>query len=269
MKKRQLKNLHKDEIEEIEQELVKKRKITVKNKSYMANKKILFKRDYTLTPKQKELVSLILDNDCKIVVIEGPPGAAKTFTSIYASLKLLENKDIDKIFLTKPIVQVGDALGFLPGTKEEKINPYLESFISNFETIIEPQSLSYLMDNVIEFKIAQYMRGANYKNMVLIVDEMQNFSIKELMTITTRLNSGSKIIFCGDTRQSDINKKFVAIDHFKNILGYGGSDVCNTVPHVKFFKFTNEDILRDPILSIIVDNYDNMQKFLPDSKNNS
>lgn len=166
-------------------------------------------------------------------------------------------------------------MGFLPGTKEEKINPYLESFLTNFETILEPGSVGNLMNqNEIEFKIVQYMRGANYKNIVLIVDEVQNFSIKELMTIVTRLNKGSKIIFCGDTRQNDINKKMVAIEHFKKILGYeadilSSSNNCKPVPSVKFFKFKNEDILRDPILSIIVENYDNMEPYLPQSKNNS
>lgn len=262
MRKRHLGNLDKDSLEEIESAINEKRIIKIKPTNNMANKKVVFKKDFSLTKKQKDLVETILDNETRIVVIEGPPGSAKTFTSIYGALKLYENKEIDKIYLTKPIVQVGDALGHLPGTKEEKVNPYLESFMTNFESILEGTSLTNIQNNNdIEFKIVQYMRGCNYKNMILIVDEMQNFSIKELMTIVTRLSKDSKIIFLGDIRQNDINKKYVGVTHFKKVL--------ENVKGVSFFKFANEDILRDPILVQIVENYDRLMLEMPESKNNA
>ncbi len=262
MKKRQLKLLDQDTLEDIDKAMNEERKITFKIKDSMAKKKPIFKKDYTLTDKQKNLVRIILDKENKVTVITGPPGTAKTFSASYAALKLYDSSEVQKIYLTKPIVQAGTNLGYLPGTKDEKVEPYMESFISTFETILDSNSLTSIMSaNDIEFKIPQFMRGVNYKDMIMIVDEFQNFSIKELMTIITRLNKGCKIVFCGDTNQNDIDKKYVAVNFFKKIL--------QNVEGVNFFEFEKSDILRDPILIKIIDNYEKYQSEAPESKNNA
>jgi len=227
----------------------------------MAKKKLIFKKDYSLTDKQKDLVRIILDPENKIIVIQGAPGTSKSWSACYAALKLYENNEVEKILLTKPIVPVGDDIGFLPGSKEDKTFPHMESFISNFEDILDSKSLVDIQNaDHLEFKIVQFIRGSTIKNKVFIVDEIQNFSIKELMTIITRIGKGSKLILCGDTMQNDINRKLVCVNFLCE-------KVLKDVKGVAFFNFEKSDILRDQILIDICNNFEKYYDERPDSKN--
>jgi len=175
--------------------------------------------------------------------------SSKTFTAVYAALKLYAEKKIDKIILTKPIQESGEKLGFLPGTVSEKIDPFMESFISNAQKMIDPQSLGFLISsNIIEFRPLAYMRGATFDNCIMILDEAQNCDFRQLMLFITRMGQGSKVVITGDVSQYDIAKNRVALPAFIELI----QDIKGVSKHV----FDETDIVRSKILQDVVKCYE-------------
>jgi phosphate starvation-inducible PhoH-like protein len=208
--------------------------------------------DVRLTESQLAFYHKIMDND--IVVATGPAGTSKTFTACYAALKLLERGEIDKIYLTKPIQESGEKLGFLPGEVDDKIGPYMESFLNNMCEIADGFEIGNLIVNKqIEFKPLTYMRGTGYKNCVMILDEAQNCDMRKLMLYVTRMGRGSKMVIAGDVSQYDIEKKKIALPAFasKILVGCGA-------PNIAHHAYTKEDIVRNPILIAITDQYERL-----------
>lgn len=205
--------------------------------------------DFKLTKKQTELIETIKKN--KIITVTGPPGTSKTFVACYAAVQLFLSGGCSKIIISKPteVLSGTKDLGFLPGTLEDKIQVYAESFFDAFEEILEARDFKALWEaGVIEFKPAQFLRGRTLKNAVIIIDEYQNFDIKALKSIVTRLGRGSTMVFMGDTKQNDVNKKYVAIEAFNAILD--GLKKCAS------FTFEKQDIVRDPLLIDIIDRFE-------------
>lgn len=201
-----------------------------------------------LTPKQHELYKAIRNNT--ITLVQGPAGTAKTFIACYSALSLLADKKIDKIILTKPIQEAGgEVIGLLPGSIQEKTDVYMNSYFSNIEKIIGKQSLSFLrtIEDIIVSPIS-YMRGSTFNDCIMIADEAQNMTMKQLMLWITRLGKNSKAVLMGDISQYDIKKKdskfLDFIDMIKDVEGVGE------------FKFLREDIVRNKILIEIVDKYE-------------
>jgi phosphate starvation-inducible PhoH-like protein len=201
-----------------------------------------------LTEKQYELFNGI--KDARIISIVGPPGTSKTFTACFAAVKALQKGEVKRIVLVKPLETSGEDLGFLPGTEKDKIAPFFESFMDNLIEMVDPKTLKMWIDNgTIKMQPIAYMRGRTFKNSFIICDEMQNADIKQLMTTITRFGQGSKIAIIGDSRQNDINEKYVALEFFINkILGEH--------EQIFHFRFQREDIVRDPLLIKIIDNYE-------------
>lgn len=225
---------------------------------------IKFKKDIKLTAKQKQLVELIKNN--KIVIATGPAGTAKTFCAAYAACKLFaEDKDIHRIIITKPTEIVGDtALGYTPGSLEEKLGVYTENFNDVFEDILEPGILNgMIIGKEIQYKAPQFVRGRTFKNSVIIVDEFQSFDIHQLMALVTRMGKGhTKIVLCGDIKQNDINKKYVAVNLIKEII--------KDLPETAQFEFSKEDNMRDPLVQMIVERFEQLEaegKITPNKKN--
>ncbi len=222
-------------------------------------------KDVVLTKKQKQVIDLINSNT--ITVITGPAGTAKTFCAAYASLKLMEkaNTEYYKLILTKPTEIVGDTgLGFTPGTLEEKLAIYMENFNDVFDDIITSDTLKQMVSaQEIIYKAGQFVRGRTFKNSIVIVDEFQNFDIKALMAIATRIGkSNCKYIFCGDIKQNDISKKYVALNLFRKIL--------EDLPGVAQFEFEDGDNMRHPLVQMIVKRYEQMEQeglITPNKKN--
>jgi phosphate starvation-inducible PhoH-like protein len=220
--------------------------------------------EFDLTNKQKQLMRLINKN--KIITVTGPPGTSKTFISCFTAVDALLKGDYERIILSKStdVLSGTKELGHLPGTLDEKLQVYIESFLDNFYEMLIPSHFKKLWDNkIIEFKPAQFMRGRSLKNSFIIIDEFQNFDIKTLKSIVTRLGKGSKMIFLGDSKQNDINKKYLAADKFQEILR--GIDGCDE------FKFTREDIVREQILIDIIDRFEEFEDNdnLTPTKNNT
>lgn len=213
-----------------------------------------------LTDRQLELYKGM--EDAVITTVTGPPGTAKSFVSLYYAVKLLKRGEAKKIILVKPIETSGEDIGFLPGTQQDKIQPYLNSFLDNLKEMVDGPYMKQLFDSgIIEFVPVAFMRGRTFKNTVIVADECQNLDVKQLMTMVTRLGENSSMVIIGDTNQNDISRRYVALDYFiKNILGED--------PSIFNFKFERADIVRHPLLIKITDNYEKAQERgdMPDTK---
>ena len=204
-------------------------------------------RNVILTPSQKNFMKSIIDN--KVTVCYGPAGTSKTFTACYSALRLYAEGKIDRIILTKPIQESGEKLGHLPGTVEEKIDPFMESFISNMAKMIGEEATGFLIgQNKIEFRPLAYMRGATFDNAIMILDEAQNADFRQLLLFITRMAKTSKVVISGDVSQYDIAKNKVALPDFSKMI--------EKIEGVGTFIFKKEDIVRDPLLIKIQDEYD-------------
>jgi phosphate starvation-inducible PhoH-like protein len=207
---------------------------------------------FELTKKQKSLITIMHDN--KIITVTGPPGTSKTFIACYAAIQALMSGKCKQIVLSKPteILSGTKDPGALPGSIEEKMSVYAESFFDAFDEILDKKDFKHLWtDKIIEFKPAQYLRGRTIKYSFIIIDEFQNFDIKALKSIVTRLGRNSTIVFMGDTRQNDINKKYVAVDAFNEII--------KPIKGCAIFSFERSDIVREKILIDIVDRFEQFE----------
>jgi phosphate starvation-inducible PhoH-like protein len=186
-----------------------------------------------------------------LTVCTGPAGTAKTFVACYAALDALREGTQKKIILARPAVEAGENLGFLPGTIDEKIAPYMQGYISNMEKILSSsEKLKLLVSKkVIEMEPLAFMRSQTFDDTVLILDEAQNADLRQIMLVVTRMGKNSQIIICGDITQWDIkNRRKDLLNFYEKVAS--GVEGCSE------FKFTREDIVRNPILVKLTDNYD-------------
>jgi phosphate starvation-inducible PhoH-like protein len=216
---------------------------------------------------QKVLINGIKENH--VTICTGPAGCGKTYLACYQSLVELKSESpINKIIIVKSVTTLkNEEIGFLKGSLSEKMEPFIYSFIKNFEKIVGVELIKSLMeDNAIETLPIAYMRGINIDNAIVIIDETQNISIENIRTILTRLGENSKMIFLGDIKQIDIkNKKDSALSFLvKNF---------NNIEGINIVEFNNDDIIRHPLIKKIehifteLENKDEInQKKLPTNK---
>lgn len=200
-----------------------------------------------LRQSQQRYVQQILEND--ITFCQGPAGTSKTFTACYVALKLLAEKKIKTIILCKPIQEAGEKLGFLPGDIGEKIDPYMQSYISNLTKIAGHVITNQLVESeIIQFRPLAFMRGDTFDDSLMILDEAQNATFKQLMLFVTRMGKGSKVIVTGDVSQYDIAKNNIGLEKF--------TDIMEGVRGIGTHKFNQNDIVRAKILIDVVKRYD-------------
>tara|TARA_R110002095_G_scaffold57640_1_gene49483 strand:+ start:199 stop:906 length:708 start_codon:yes stop_codon:yes gene_type:complete len=200
-----------------------------------------------LRQSQQRYVQQILEND--ITFCQGPAGTSKTFTACYVALKLLAEKKIKTIILCKPIQEAGEKLGFLPGDVGEKIDPYMQSYISNLIKIVGHAITNQLVESeIIQFRPLAFMRGDTFDDSLMILDEAQNATFKQLMLFVTRMGKGSKVIVTGDVSQYDIAKNNIGLEKF--------TDIMEGVRGIGTHKFNENDIVRAKILIDVVKRYD-------------
>lgn len=216
-------------------------------KTSLFNKDDFNKLRIELTTKQHELYKLIRNKI--FTIVRGPAGSAKTFVACYTALGLLADKKVEKIIITKPIVEAGEQIGILPGDLSQKTDVYMKSYISTFEKILGKfLSDTLFASGVIEINFLAYMRGDTFDNSVMILDECQNVKMSQLMLWITRLGKESKAIMCGDVSQYDIehrDAKFLTFIEF-----------CKGMEDVGDFEFGREDIVRNKFLIEITDRYE-------------
>ena len=202
-----------------------------------------------LTEKQTQLLKIIFDNDSKIIFISGPAGTSKTYVAIYGALQLYNMNNERGITYVRTIAESGEkSLGALPGEMAEKINPYMMPMNEKLDELLIPGQASALKEkDIIKGMPINYLRGASWRDEIVIADESQNFTFKELTTLMTRLGEGSKLIICGDPMQSDINGKSGFADMYSIF-----NDEESKEKGIHTFHFGAEDIKRSEILKYVI-----------------
>lgn len=177
------------------------------------------------TKNQIDLVDAIHKND--LVFAVGPAGTGKTYVAVAMAVKALKNKKVKKIIITRPAVEAGESLGFLPGDLKDKVDPYLRPIYDAMEDMIPPEKLAYYKENqVIEIAPLAYMRGRTLENAFVLLDEAQNTTVNQIKMCMTRLGPKSKMVVTGDPGQIDLPIKqksglVDALDVLKGIAGIG------------------------------------------------
>lgn len=186
-----------------------------------------------------------------LTVCTGPAGTAKTFVACYAALDLIKKGEQKRIILARPAVESGENLGFLPGSVDEKIAPYMEGYTSNMEKILKSKEKIKLMidKKIIDMQPLAFMRSRTFDDSILILDEAQNADLRQIMLVVTRMGQNSKIIICGDITQWDIKSRK------KDLLTFN-EKIANGVANCSSFEFKKEDIVRNPILIELTDKYE-------------
>jgi phosphate starvation-inducible PhoH-like protein len=202
--------------------------------------------------KQMSYIKKIFTND--IIFSTGPAGTGKTFLAVAVALHYLHTGNINRIILTRPVVEAGESLGFLPGTLEEKINPYTRPLYDAIQEMLSADELKALTEhNIIELAPLAYMRGRTLSNAFIILDEAQNTSHIQMKMFLTRLGEGSKMVITGDISQTDLPKGAYsglreAIELFGNIRG------------IAIEEFDSSDVVRHDLVRKIVEIYDEREK---------
>ena len=200
------------------------------------------------TPNQRKLVEQSVTND--LIFAIGPAGTGKTYTAIALAVKALKNKEIKKIILSRPAVEAGENLGFLPGDLKEKIDPYLQPLYDALEDMIPPKKLEeFLKDKTIQIAPLAFMRGRTLSNAFVILDEAQNTTINQLKMFLTRMGLNAKFIITGDVTQIDLPRKSQSgLLHALKIL--------NHIELISIIHFNKKDIVRHKLVRDIVDAYE-------------
>ncbi|MEX1001748.1 MAG: PhoH family protein [Crocinitomicaceae bacterium] len=177
------------------------------------------------TANQRKLVKFSQENDMVFAI--GPAGTGKTYTSVALAVRALKNKEVRKIILTRPAVEAGENLGFLPGDLKEKLDPYLQPLYDGLRDMIPAEKLSeYIEHNIIEIAPLAFMRGRTLDNAFVILDEAQNTTTAQMKMFLTRMGKSAKFIVTGDVTQIDLPRNqgsglVMAIDRLKDIEGIG------------------------------------------------
>jgi phosphate starvation-inducible PhoH-like protein len=200
------------------------------------------------TPNQKKMVAAADKND--IVFAIGPAGTGKTYTAVALAVRALKNKVVKKIILTRPAVEAGENLGFLPGDLKEKIDPYLRPLYDALDDMIPAEKLGYYMSTrTIEIAPLAYMRGRTLDNAFIILDEAQNSNDLQLKMFLTRIGANAKAIITGDPTQIDLPRNMRSgLEKASRIL--------QNIEGISHIALSEEDVVRHKLVKAIIKAYD-------------
>jgi len=237
---------------EREQSASKQRKI-YENMQYLSNQeKINFDQKFT-TPKnisQERYVHILKQKSKKIVVATGPAGTGKTLFATEFGVRNFLLGTYEKLIFTRPSVSVDEDLGYLPGTLEEKMAPWVRPIYDILYQFISPKEVTALMeDKIIEISPLGYMRGRTFKNCWIVADEMQNSTISQMKMLLTRLGENSRLVITGDLEQYDRQHELNGLDDFLNkFRGKRSTSISS-------FEFQRGDIQREEVVKEVLDIY--------------
>ena len=197
--------------------------------------------------KQKKYVSALKDSE--IIISAGPAGTGKTYLAVAVALTMLLDKKIDKIILSRPAVEAGERLGFLPGDMREKVDPYLRPLYDSLYDLLDFEKIQKKIEvGDIEIAPLAFMRGRTLKNSFAILDEAQNATDTQIKMFLTRIGENSKIVINGDPSQIDLpNKSLSGLFRSKKLLGH--------LKEISIIDFDHNDVVRHPLVSKIVKAY--------------
>ena len=197
--------------------------------------------------KQKNYVRALKESD--IVISAGPAGTGKTFLAVAIGLTMLLDKRIERIILSRPAVEAGERLGFLPGDMREKVDPYLRPLYDSLYDLLDFEKIQKKIEiGDIEIAPLAFMRGRTLKNSFAILDEAQNATDTQIKMFLTRIGENSKIVVNGDPSQIDLpNKSLSGLDRSKNLIGH--------LDEISVVDFDHSDVVRHPLVSKIVKAY--------------
>ena len=199
--------------------------------------------------KQSEYIKALKEND--IILALGPAGTGKSFLAVSVAITLLMEKKIDRVILSRPAVEAGEKLGFLPGDMKEKVDPYLRPLYDALYELFGAEKIDKKIESgEIEIAPLAFMRGRTLKNCFAILDEAQNATETQIKMFLTRIGENSKLVVNGDPSQVDlINKSNSGLVKSKNIL--------KNIKEIKLIEFDHNDVIRHPLVSKIIRAYQN------------
>lgn len=204
-----------------------------------------------MTPKQQKLVDYVYKNDMVFAV--GPAGTGKTYTGVALAVKALKEKQVKRIILTRPAVEAGENLGFLPGDMKEKLDPYMQPLYDALRDMLPPQTLEdYILKGIIQIAPLAFMRGRTLDNAFVILDEAQNTTHSQMKMFLTRMGKNAKFIITGDPGQVDLPRRTIsglkeAILVLKDVEGIG------------IIYLDDKDIVRHRLVKKIIDAYKSIE----------
>jgi len=200
------------------------------------------------TPSQQAYVKAIRDNDMVFGV--GPAGTGKTYLAVACAIAALESGRVNRIVLTRPVVEAGEKLGFLPGDFYEKVHPYLKPLYDAFHNMVGADRFRQLReDETIEIIPLAYMRGRTLDEAFAILDEAQNTTPEQMKMFLTRMGNGSRMVITGDVTQIDLDKKLTS-----GLVQI--QDVLRGVEGIDFVRFSEVDVVRHPLVKKIIRAFD-------------
>jgi phosphate starvation-inducible protein PhoH and related proteins len=203
------------------------------------------------TPNQIKLVQLVKDND--LVFALGPAGTGKTYISVSLAVQALKNKQVKKIIITRPAVEAGENLGFLPGDLKEKIDPYLRPIYDALNDMVPFEKLQYYMEReIIEIAPLAYMRGRTLNNAFILLDEGQNTTPMQMKMFLTRMGPESKMIVTGDVSQVDL-----PVNQRSGLKE--ATRILNNVKGIGIIELNERDVVRHKLVREIIEAYDKDQ----------
>ena len=229
---------------------VLKSTLSGEDKEEINNEVILRSNSNIIKPKsvkQKMMVDLSSKND--LLFVSGPAGTGKTYVAVCLAVKALKSKEVKRIILTRPAVESGESLGFLPGDLNEKIDPYMAPLYDALSDLLSPTKLKYYLKNkIIEIVPLAFMRGRTLDEAFVILDEAQNATILQMKMFLTRMGLSAKFIITGDETQVDLpkNKKSGFIHAMK---------ILKNVKKIGFLKLEDKDVIRHHIVKLIIKAY--------------
>lgn len=207
------------------------------------------------TPTQRRLVETFRDNDLTFAL--GPAGTGKTYVAIALAVKALKNREVRKLILSRPAVEAGEKLGFLPGDMKDKIDPYLQPLYDALEDMIPPIKLKeYMESKVIQIAPLAFMRGRTLNDAVIVLDEAQNTTTHQIKMFLTRMGMNAKMIVTGDVTQIDLPRTTASglVQALKVLRG---------IPGIGRVEFGKKDIVRHQLVQRIVEAYESFHEQEP------
>jgi phosphate starvation-inducible PhoH-like protein len=225
-----------------------------KNIEYLSSKEKMNFEDKFSKPRnnsQQKFLNSLKNKDCKIIIASGPAGTGKTLFGIEQGIKNYIIGNCEKLIFTRPVVSVDEDIGFLPGTLEEKMAPWIRPIYDILYNFISPKEVETLIsEKIIEISPLGFMRGRTFKNCWIMADEMQNSTVSQMKMLLTRIGENSRLVITGDCEQHDRKNEINGLEDFLNKFKGRRSDSINSI------EFDKSDIERENVVKEILEIYE-------------